>query len=121
MELTLDQWQKDILATKGSICLCSGRQVGKSTIVSMKAGNFAMDNPNKTIMIIARVERQALLLFEKVLGYIYEKDRPSIKRGKDKPTKHKIILKNGSTILCLPAGESGYGIRGYTIDLLIAD
>ena len=41
--------------------------------------------------------------------------------GACRPTKHKLQLKNGSNILCLPTGETGYGIRGHTINLLIAD
>ena len=119
--MELDKWQKEVLATKGNLCLCSGRQVGKSTVIAIKAGEFAMNNPKKNIMIIASVERQALLLFEKVLSYIYEKDKNIIGRKKDKPTKHKLVLKNGSVIHCLPTGDSGYGIRGFTIDELYAD
>ena len=72
-------------------------------------------------MIIASVERQALLLFEKVLSYIYDKNKSAIKTGKDKPSKHELKLKNGSIIRCLPTGDSGFGIRGYTIDRLYAD
>jgi len=34
----------------------------KSTIISQDAGEFALNNPNKTIMVIAAVERSALLL-----------------------------------------------------------
>jgi hypothetical protein len=119
--MELDEWQKTILATKGNICLRSGRQVGKSTVVSILAGDYAAQNPQKLIMIIAAVERQAYLLFEKCLYYM-EKTYPRlIKSGKDRPTKSCIRLKNGSTIYCLPTGLTGYGIRGYTIDLLIAD
>ena len=44
-----------------------------------------------------------------------------IKSGKDKPTKSRVKLKNGSEILSLPTGLDGHGIRGLTIDLLIAD
>ncbi len=119
--MELDAWQKDLLKTKGNIALCSPRQLGKSTIISEDAGEFALNNPNKSIMIIASVERQALLLFEKVLSYIYLKDKASIKTGKHRPTKHELKLKNGSVIRCLPTGDSGYGIRGYTIDRLYAD
>lgn len=72
-------------------------------------------------MVIASVERQALLLFEKILSHLHEYHRKTIKKGKDRPTKHKLTLTNGSVIHCLPTGLSGYGIRGYTIDLLIAD
>ena len=125
---TLDPWQQELLKTEGNIALRSGRQVGKSTIISIKAGEYAINNPHKNIMIIASVERQAYLLFEKVLSYIYNTHKEMIKTGKDwktgqtfSPTKTKIHLKNGSVIHCLPTGDSGYGIRGYTIDLLIAD
>ncbi|NHZ84317.1 MAG: hypothetical protein GWP19_00360 [Planctomycetia bacterium] len=121
MELELDNWQKKVLITKGNICICSGRQVGKSTVISMDAGEYAVKNPNKTIMIISAVERQALLLFEKVLSHIYINHKSYIKKGKDKPTKHSLKLNNGSIIHCLPTGDSGYGIRGYTIDKLYAD
>jgi len=119
--MKLDQWQKEVLATKGNKCICSGRQSGKSTIISQDAGEYAMTHKNKVIMIIASVDRQSLLLFEKVLSYIYEKNKSIICTGKHKPTKHKLMLKNGSVIHCLPTGDSGYGIRGYTIDRLYAD
>ena len=119
--ITLDKWQQEVLDCKGNICLRSGRQVGKSFIISRKAGDFALKHPNKFILIIASVERQSELIFEKVLTYVHDTSRISIKMGKDRPTKHKLQLKNGSTILCVPTGESGYGIRGFTIDMLIAD
>lgn len=119
--MNLDKWQNEVLATKGNLCLRSGRQVGKSTVISIKAGEYAVKNKSKTVLVVASVERQALLLFEKILSHLYDNHRPQIKMGKDRPTKHKIVLKNGSTIHCLPTGMSGYGIRGYTVDLLIAD
>lgn len=119
--LELDDWQREVLETEGNICLCTGRQVGKSTVISMRAGEYAINHPKKSILIIAAVERQALLLFEKVLSYIHDKDKRLIKKGKDKPTKHTLKLVNGSVIHCLPTGLTGYGIRGYTIDDLYAD
>ena len=121
MKIQLDKWQKEVLQTKGHICLRSGRQVGKSTVISIKAGEYAIKHPKKTILVIAAVERQAYLIFEKILAYVYDNYKKEIKRGKDRPTKTKLKLKNGSIIHCLPVGLTGYGIRGYTIDLLIAD
>lgn len=121
MKLEYDDWQERVLVTKGNMCICSPRQMGKSTIISKDAGDYALNNSDKQIMIVASVERQALLLFEKVLAYIYSVDKRQIGVGKNKPTKHELILKNGSIIRCLPTGESGYGIRGYTIDRLYAD
>jgi len=119
--IQLDPWQHEILKAEGNIALRSGRQVGKSTIVSMLAGDYAAKNKDKLIMIIAAVERQAYLLFEKVLFYMERTYPRLIEEGKDRPTKSCIRLKNGSVIHCLPTGATGYGIRGYTIDLLIAD
>lgn len=119
--MELDAWQKKVLTTRGNICLRSGRQVGKSTVVSIKAAEFAVKNPKKTVLIIASVERQSYLMLEKTLGYLLEKHKNMIKKGKSRPTKSKIELKNGSTIYSLPTGLTGAGIRGYTVDLLIAD
>ena len=119
--MILDQWQKEVMKTKGNMVLRSGRQVGKSTVIGLKAARFALENPNKLIMVISKTERQASLLFSKILFNIHQINRPAIKRGKDRPTKHIISLKNGSVIHCLPAGDTGFGIMGFTIDLLIAD
>jgi len=119
--LKLDEWQEKVLKTKGNLCICSGRQVGKSTIISQDAGDYASNNRNKSIMIIAATERQALLLFEKVLSYIIQNYKALIQKGRKKPTKHQLILKNNTVIRCLPTGESGYGIRGFTINRLYAD
>ena len=115
--IKLDKWQEEILKTEGSILLCSGRQVGKSTIIARKASNYA-EQSKKSILIISATERQAEELFIKTLNYI---NPFMLMKGKNKPTKHTIKLKNGSIIRCLPTGLAGIGIRGFTIDILIAD
>ena len=120
--IKLDRWQKEVLENPAKhIAIRAGRQVGKSTVVSLKAAQYAIQNPKKTVLIIASVDRQAQLLFEKVIETILFLDKDQVGRRKDKPTKHYMKLKNGTRIHCLPTGRSGYGIRGYTIDLLIAD
>lgn len=96
----------------------SGRQVGKSTVISVKAAEFALKNPKKEVLIIASVERQAFHIFLMVINYIKENyPNQIIKR----PTMTFLELKNGAKIRCLPAGDTGYSIRGYTIHMLIAD
>ncbi len=119
--LSLDPWQEKVLAAEGNLCLRSGRQVGKSTVISIKAAELAVRKKNQTIMIIAAVERQAFLMFEKTLAYMMMRHPKMIKKGKYKPTKHKLQLTNGSIIYSLPTGMTGYGIRGYTVNYLIAD
>ena len=59
--MKLDKWQEKVLKTKGNICLCSGRQVGKSTIISQKAGESALES-KKTM---PSFKRTCLELFEK--------------------------------------------------------
>lgn len=119
--IELDKWQKEVLKTEGNILVVSGRQVGKSTVTAIKAAEGAMNNPKFSVMIISAVERQAHLLFTKVLGYLLDNYKKYIKKGKDRPTKSQLKLTNGSIIRCLPTGLDGIGIRGYTVDLLIAD
>ena len=118
--MKLDKWQQEVMETKGNIVLRSGRQVGKSSVIAQLVGSEGLKK-KMNIMVVAAVEREALLLFEKIFDYIYNENKKEIAKGKDKPTKHKIILKNGTTINCLPTGQSGIGIRGHTIDLLVAD
>jgi hypothetical protein len=119
--MRLDDWQREILAYKGNKLLCSGRQTGKSTIISIDAGNYACLNANKSVLIISSTERQAEELFNKILYYIQDNYRALILKGKERPTKHLLKLRNGSIIRCLPTGLAGTGIRGFTIHRLIAD
>lgn len=121
MKILLDDWQKEVLKTEGNLVLRSGRQVGKSEIVSRKCAEYAVRNPKKIVMVISAVERQSYLLFEKILSQVVQKYPSLIMKGKNRPTKHKLQLKNGSIIYSFPTGLSGIGIRGYTVDLLIAD
>jgi len=112
-----DKWQQQVLEHKGNITIRAGRQVGKSEVISEKALRFALDNPGTVTLIIAASQRQSGLLFEKVRG---RADAEGITFA-EKPTLTRIILQNGSRIYSLPAGRTAYSIRGYTIDLLIAD
>jgi hypothetical protein len=119
MTIKLDDWQEEVMRTKGNMVLRSGRQVGKSFIIAKKAAEYALKNPKKLIMVIAFTEKQANLLFAKILRNIHDTNKKAI--DKPKPTKHVINLKNKSQIFCYAAGDTGFGIMGYTIDLLIAD
>jgi hypothetical protein len=116
-----DKWQQEVLAHKGNITVRSGRQVGKSEVISQKAFNFATENPGTTTLIIAASQRQSSLLFEKVRVLFDLSEQEGKNNYLEKPTLTKILLKNGSRIYSLPAGRTGYFIRGFTIDLLIAD
>ena len=119
--MKLDPWQKEFIETKGDKILNTGRQVGKSEICGIDAGLFAVKNKNKNILMIAPTERQSYALFEKTLSYIANNNPKMISKGKDRPTKTKITLINGTKIYCLPTGLSGMGIRFLTVHRLYAD
>ena len=116
-----DKWQAEVLGHNGNLTLRTGRQVGKSEVISAKAVKFALENPGTSTMIIAASQRQSSLLFEKVRGTIDLMENKGKKLYSEKPTLSKIVLSNGSRIYCLPTGRTGHFIRGFTIDLLIAD
>lgn len=143
-----DPWQERVLDHEGNMVLCTGRQVGKSTVISQKSHDFSIKHPESTTLCISASVRQSGFIFEKITA-IFEGEneilitkaidefqsknrrRPSwteLKRiqynhslYKRPPTKTKIELKNGSKIYSLPAGRTGVFIMGLTIDLLIAD
>jgi hypothetical protein len=121
LALAFDLWQKEVMTQEGNLVLCSGRQVGKSTIIATKAAEFACTQKGKSILIISCTERQSEELLLKVLFHIQDNYPNLLKKGRDRPTKHIIKLKNGSIIRCLPTGQTGSGIRGFTINMLIAD
>ncbi|MFW6172680.1 MAG: terminase large subunit domain-containing protein [Elusimicrobiota bacterium] len=146
---TMDPWQQEVIEHKGSISLRCGRQTGKSETVSEKAQKFALENDGTTTLVIAASQRQSSLIFEKINAKIkiqhdelidkaikdWEKKNPDKTMKAEErreieynkglyatlPTQTKIILNNGSKIYCLPTGKTGAYIRGFTIDLLIAD
>lgn len=144
--ITLDNWQEKVLDYEGNITIRAGRQVGKSTVIGRKAYNFARRRPGTITLVIAASQRQSSLLFSKIKSLFEEDNADAVKLGiaqrhgdriltreerskaeqdfgiyVEQPTLTKIELKNGSKIYCLPTGKTGVYIRGYTIDLLIAD
>lgn len=146
--LNLDKWQKDVLEHKGNITIRSGRQVGKSTVVGLKVTKLALEHPGSKMLVVAASQRQASLLFEKILSefnriqdFVLEskgleaqkfdntrtgrenKSRWEKENGifEDTPTKTRIILKDGSDISSVPVGKTGIYIKGHSVDFLIAD
>lgn len=116
-----DKWQEEVLKAKGNLVIRSGRQTGKSTVIAKLVGDYAKEHKKAVVMVIAATERQAYLLFEKVFDYIRTNYKYLLRKGKQYQTKTKLELKNGTRVFCLPCGLDARGIRGYTVDLLIAD
>ena len=114
-----DKWQEDVLGHVGNVVIRSGRQVGKSVVIAEKACRFALEHAGTTTLIIAASQRQSGLLFDKVRLTLECREGEGL--FAEIPTLTRIVLKNGSRIYSLPAGKTGVFIRGFTVDLLIAD
>ena len=119
--MELDKWQEDVMAHEGSICIRAGRQVGKSTVIAKKAADFALQNPKTTSLVIAASQKQSGWLFDKILGEIDDMVEKGLVDYAREPTRTRVELDNGSVVHSLPAGRTGFFIRGLTLDLLIAD
>lgn len=123
--LTLDTWQKEYIKTSPNTdCfLLTGRQVGKTTAMSIKAVELCVNHFTKgeNVLIASLTEKQGYLMLSKALAYAQERYPRMILGGKERPTKHEIRFKNGTRILCYAAGESGEGLRGFTIKKLMID
>ena len=121
-ELILDDWQKQILEYKGSFLLCTGRQVGKTTIMAIKAAEFMINNRNSQIIVVSLTEDQAKLIIVMILDYLEKHYKPWLKVAKSKkPTQSRITLSNGSSVIARPVGNTGDAVRGFTGDVLIID
>lgn len=125
--LSLDPWQKeycfDPKPNQDNFLLC-GRQVGKTTAMSIRAVELCVNHFKKGefVLINSITEKQAYHMLAKAAAYANSKYRFKIDLSKEnKPTKHRLMFKNGTGILCYAAGETGEGLRGYTIKKLMSD
>ena len=101
-KIVLDEWQKELLEHEGHLVLCTGRQVGKTTIMAHKAGKYMLDHPNCKIIVVSLTEDQAQLMIIMILTYLEQEHRKEIAKGRLKPTKSTIKLKNGSQVIARP-------------------
>lgn len=122
MNITLDPWQKEIKEHDGNCLLCTGRQVGKTTIFAEKAGDYMVKHPSSKIIAVSLTEDQAFLMRAMVEDYLKKEYPAYLKVAKKlKPTKNKIVLNNKSSYQVRPVGNTGDALRGFTGDVLIVD
>lgn len=118
---TLDDWQKEYIESETDCILVAGRQVGKTTAMSIKIGERARKKKSD-ILIGALTEKQAYQLYFKALTYLIARyPKEIILKGADKPTKHEFRLKNGSIVRSYALGLTGMGMRTFTITDLFID
>lgn len=117
----LDKWQEEVLAAEGNLCICSGRQVGKSQIIAIKAAEYIANNPKKKILIISITEDQAENMLVKIMVYLSENYKNKIAKGKDKPTRHRVRMTNGAEAVTKAVGQYALGVLGMTVDIVVPD
>ncbi len=113
----LDPWQTQVLdSKKKSMILNCARQVGKSTVVAIKALHAAIYTPNYLALLTSPSLRQSQELFKKVAYYTRQvADLPD----KTEDNQLSLMFSNGSRIVALPG--TAKTIRGYSADLVIVD
>jgi hypothetical protein len=118
--LKLDDWQIKMLDSPAKrICLNIHRQGGKSTMSSLICLHTALFRPGSLSLIIAPALRQSQENFRKIRGFI---DQLSNVPGFDESTKLSLQFDNKSRILCLPGGNEGKTIRGFSRpDVIVED
>jgi phage FluMu gp28-like protein len=99
------------------IVACMGRQTGKTTTIAVKAIHYADRNPNVTVLITSPCLRQSMIMFDRILSFIYQTAR--LRNKILRATRTLIHLDNGSRIIALPCSENL--LRGYSAHMIICD
>lgn len=121
-EIVLDEWQRQALEHEGNLLLCTGRQVGKTYILSRKSAERMVKVPNTQILVGSLTEDQAKLIIVMTQKYLEEYYPTWLRvKKKDKPTLNKIVLTNGSSMLARPVGNTGDSLRGFTGNVFVMD
>lgn len=116
------EYQKEVLdCQEDRIAFVSGRQVGKSRTASWMALHHALTHSDSTVLITAPTQRQSSELFTQIKKEMDADSVPEDMWGTDRETRTVMEFTNGSRILCLPTGNEGNNIRGYTADMVIVD
>ncbi len=117
MAITWDPKQKEIIEHKGDIIISGGRQWGKSFAASKRLANHAKEYSNTTTLIMAASEKQEAYLFEKIHDWL----KADKALGKGRQTLSKLSLKNGSKVIKHAPGQTGFLMKGLTVDFLGVD
>ena len=108
------------------IAMCWSRQLGKTTLLAIKATHFACtfqataDKKENLIMVLSQDRERAREFYNLILSFITASPLLSnmiVGEAKQSETK----LSNGTRIINKAAGRDGRSLRGYSVDLLIID
>ncbi len=115
-EITLFDYQIDMLKVVGNCIVLGGRQIGKTMVTALKALSNAIIHTKTTTLIVSPSLRQSLHLFGYIDQFI---NIDPLKVLIERKSKTELRLINGSRIISLPSSSNT--IRGYTAHLVIVD
>lgn len=116
-----DKWQQQIMDTEGDILVNTGRQVGKTMTFSHKIGNYLLNNPKHQVIVVSLTQDQAELIIIMIQDFLDKNHKNQVQKGKKKPTKSRIWIKNGAHVISRPVGNTGDAVRGFTGNVLYID
>jgi hypothetical protein len=94
-----------------------GRQTGKTTSIAMKALHFTDMNPKMTVLITAPSLRQSMIMFDRIVTFVYAS--PRLRNKLARITHTMVCFDNSSRIIALPCSE--HRLRGYSANMIICD
>ena len=101
------------------ILVVGGRQIGKSTMLALKAIWTAFIKPNEDILILAPTFRQSKIVYERIMEMIGRTE--FLFKRTVKFNLEETKFDNSSVIRCLTAGNSGEYVRGFSATVIIFD
>jgi len=111
-------YQRRLLCDRSKrIVGCWGRQSGKTTTIAARTIHLAYSHPNTTTLIISPSLRQSMIMFDRILEFIYSSS--ILPKSVVRKTRTIIRLTNGSKIVALPCSK--HLLRGYTAKCIICD
>ena len=126
--ITLDDWQKEVLAYEGNLGIAKGRRIGATHVMGKKAIEYLMthhnNHPSSQIVCVSITDDQAHLIILFALQHAQEKYAKYIGKGKDSPTLNRIVLivkGNRRILLARPVGNTGDSVRGFEGQILMVD
>jgi hypothetical protein len=85
--------------------------------IAMKAIHFADMNPKMTVLITAPSLRQSMIMFDRIVSFVYSS--PRLRNNLVRITRTLVSFDNGSRIIALPCSE--HRLRGYSANMIICD
>ncbi len=102
-----------------NIIFIGGRQIGKSTMLAIKALWNAFVKPNEDILILAPTFKQSKIVYDRIVEMIQRTD--FVSRHIVRLTLEETRFDNGSSIRSLTTGQTGENVRGYSATMIFFD